>query len=327
MTSIHDYREVFLAYLKKSITQTKPVGLYDPVHYILDLGGKRLRPVMTLLAADVYGEDYTKALDAAVAVEVFHNFTLLHDDIMDAAPLRRGMPTVHKKWDENTGILSGDAMMILAYQSFNAYQDATYKSLMTLFSKTALEVCEGQQYDVDFETRDDVTVDEYLLMIKLKTSVLVACALQMGAIIAGKDRNEQQRVYQYGIELGLAFQLMDDYLDAYGDPETFGKEVGGDIRENKKTYLYLMSEANATYTNELRALFSVDHATQTDEQIDAKKEKAKQLFDASGGKQATLDAIKKHTAHALEIIETLDISQDHKKMLAAFSKDLMSRIS
>ncbi|PRP68416.1 polyprenyl synthetase family protein [Nonlabens agnitus] len=327
MTSMENLRSQFLEYLQQKVTLTEPAGLYDPVHYILQLGGKRLRPLMTLMSAQMYGAPVTSAMDAAVAVEVFHNFTLLHDDIMDAADLRRGQATVHKKWDVNTGILSGDAMMIMAYQQFLSYEPKTFYDLNKLFSKTALEVCEGQQYDVDFETRDDVTVDEYLLMIKLKTSVLVGCALQMGAIIAQKDIVEQEKIYNYGIELGMAFQLMDDYLDAFGDPETFGKEVGGDIRENKKTYLYLKSIDNKDFAAELKDLFAQDYRSLTDQEIEDKKARAKELFVNSGGANRTLEAIEDYTQKALKTVESLDMEKEHKTILKKFSQDLTSRIS
>ncbi|MCL4144881.1 UNVERIFIED_CONTAM: hypothetical protein GTU68_063636, partial [Idotea baltica] len=198
-----------------------------------------MRPILTLMASDIFSADYKKAMPAALAVEVFHNFTLIHDDIMDDAPLRRGKKTVHEKWDINTGILSGDAMLILAYQFFEDYEPATFQKLAKLFSKTALEVCDGQQLDVDFETRNDVTIPEYINMIRLKTSVLVAAALQMGAIVAETSEENERLIYNFGLNLGLAFQLQDDYLDTFGDPETFGKLIGGDIIENKKTFLYL----------------------------------------------------------------------------------------
>jgi geranylgeranyl diphosphate synthase type II len=278
------------------------------------------------MSTAMYEKPLETAMDAAVAVEVFHNFTLLHDDIMDAADLRRGQETVHKKWDLNTGILSGDAMLILAYKQLDSYEGATFKELVTLFSRTALEVCEGQQHDVDFETRDDVSVEEYLNMIKLKTSVLLGCALQMGAIIAGVDKKEQQLIYNYGIELGIAFQLMDDYLDAYGDPETFGKEVGGDIRENKKTYLYLKSMEDEGCATELKEWFAIDQSNLNDDAMEEKKETVTVLFDESGGARATLEAIKEYTNKALLTIEQLSISDDHKKQLTAFSLELMGRV-
>ncbi|MGB5983624.1 MAG: polyprenyl synthetase family protein [Nonlabens sp.] len=327
MEQLTKLKEIFLKTLKERVNPTEPRGLYDPVHYILELGGKRLRPLLSLMAADMYGAKMEDAMDCAIAVEVFHNFTLLHDDIMDQADLRRGKPTVHKKWDENTGILSGDAMLILAYKQLDAYEGDTYKKLMTLFNRTALEVCEGQQYDVNFETRDDVTIDEYLLMIKLKTSVLLGCALQMGAIVAGASEQQQKFIYDYGIHLGIAFQLMDDYLDAYGDPETFGKEVGGDIRENKKTYLYLKSLEHVENHDELKRWFAMEQSTLSDLEMDDKKENVKTLFHKSGGAKRTLDAINDFTQKALNDIQQLEISDTNKQMLKAFSLELMDRVS
>ena len=240
------YQKEFLSYLESKQWIHEPKNLYEPIDYILKLGGKRIRPVLTLMVADIFSSDFKKALPAALAVEVFHNFTLIHDDIMDAAPLRRGKATVHEKWDTNTGILSGDAMLILAYQYFENYEPIVFQKLAKLFSKTALEVCDGQQLDVDFETRNDVTIPEYINMIRLKTSVLVAAALKMGAIVAEANNVNANLIYDFGLNLGLAFQLQDDYLDTFGDPETFGKQVGGDIIENKKTYLYLKALEVAT---------------------------------------------------------------------------------
>ena len=239
MHYIEQYRSQFLAHMEQKVKIKEPVNLYGPISYILNLGGKRLRPVLTMMTTDILGGDHKKALDAALAVEVFHNFSLVHDDIMDEAPLRRGKQTLHKKWDLNTGILSGDAMLIYSYQLLESYPSMTFKKLLQVFSQTALEVCEGQQYDVDFESREDVTIPEYLIMIQNKTAVLVAAAMKMGAIIADKPEDVQDLIYDFGKNLGIAFQLQDDYLDAFGDPETFGKQVGGDIIENKKTYLYL----------------------------------------------------------------------------------------
>ncbi|MEE9348565.1 MAG: polyprenyl synthetase family protein [Flavobacteriaceae bacterium] len=236
--NLSDYKKEFLTYLNKEIQIKEPKNLYEPIHYILQIGGKRLRPILTLVSAHFFNGDYKKALPAALAIEVFHNFTLVHDDIMDEAPIRRGKTTVHKKWNLNTGILSGDAMMLHTNQLMEAYDDE-FKELMVLFNKTALEVCEGQQYDVDFETRTDVTINEYIKMITYKTAVLVACSLKMGAIIAGANKVDANSIYYYGLNLGIAFQLQDDYLDTFGDQATFGKLIGGDILENKKTFLYL----------------------------------------------------------------------------------------
>ncbi|ARN78201.1 polyprenyl synthetase [Nonlabens spongiae] len=327
MDLLSDLKSQFLEALKQRTSHAEPATLYDPVHYILDLGGKRLRPLLSLMAAEMYGAKSNDAMGCAIAVEVFHNFTLLHDDIMDAADLRRGKETVHKKWDVNTGILSGDAMLIMAYQQLDEYEGTQFKELTQLLSRTALEVCEGQQYDVDFETRDDVTIDEYLLMIKLKTSVLLGCSLQMGAIIAGASKEQQQFIYDYGIYLGIAFQLMDDYLDAFGDPETFGKEVGGDIRENKKTYLYLKSLEHSQSNESLKKWFALDQNTLSEMEMSDKKEKVKTLFQQSGGAQATLDAIIDYTEKALNTITQLEISDENKTFLKRFSLQLMNRIS
>ncbi|MFS4455121.1 polyprenyl synthetase family protein [Maribacter sp. 2304DJ31-5] len=322
MHSIEYYRSEFIAYLESKIITKEPKNLYEPINYILDLGGKRLRPVLTLLATEIFGSDHKEALDAALAIEVFHNFSLIHDDIMDAAPLRRGKSTVHEKWDVNTGILSGDAMLINAYQLFENYQADTFRDLAKLFSKTALEVCEGQQYDVDFETRDDVTIAEYLKMIEYKTAVLVAAALKMGGIIAGASGKEQEYIYDFGRNLGLAFQLQDDYLDAFGDPKTFGKQVGGDIIENKKTYLYLkvLELGTKTQRKELMDLFSIQPADPSE-----KVNGVKEIFLDSGASQATQKAIQDYTKRAFDVLDRLDIVDEKKIILRQIGEQLMRR--
>jgi geranylgeranyl diphosphate synthase type II len=322
MLPINEYQEQFLSYLKSQNFEKEPRNLYQPIDYILQLGGKRLRPVLTLMTADVFDVDYKLALPAATAVEVFHNFSLVHDDIMDDAPLRRGNVTVHEKWNINTGILSGDAMLILAYQYFENYQPKTFRKLAKLFSKTALEVCEGQQYDVDFETRNDVTIPEYLKMIEYKTAVLVAAAMKMGAIIAQTSKENSKLIYDFGLNLGLAFQLQDDYLDAFGDPKTFGKQVGGDIIENKKTYLYLKAiEFSKTDEKELLTrLFSVEL-----EDNEKKINSVKEIFNSTGASQATQKAIEEYTLKAFETLDKIDVSQDKKELLKAFGENLMNR--
>ena len=220
-------QQAFESALEDFYKDQSPQNLYLPIQYLLDLGGKRIRPLLTLMAGEAYGVSAKDTIGAAMAVEVFHNFTLMHDDIMDKARIRRGKPTVHEKWDVNTAILSGDAMLIKAYQSLESYPTDVFQKLTRLLSKTAIEVCEGQQHDMDFETRPNTSEVEYLEMIRLKTAVLVGCALQMGAIIGGASEEDQQVIYDFGIQLGLAFQLQDDYLDTFGDQDTFGKKIGG----------------------------------------------------------------------------------------------------
>ena len=322
MLSIEKYQQIFVEYLEGYSTIKEPKNLYAPIEYILSLGGKRLRPVLTLMTADIFEGNYKIALDAALSIEVFHNFSLVHDDIMDDAPLRRGHKTVHEKWDINTGILSGDAMLIMAYQLFENYEAETFQALAKLFSKTAIEVCEGQQYDVDFETRNDVTIPEYLKMIEYKTAVLVGAAMKMGAIVAKASKNDQKSIYEFGKNLGIAFQLQDDFLDAFGNPETFGKQVGGDIIENKKTYLYLkaLEFLNETDKKELSQLFSSNPKN-----VSNKIEKAKQLFESSGSAEVTKKAIQEYTNQAFAVLESLNISSEKKNVLKDFGISLMNR--
>lgn len=322
MQNVQFYQDAFTSHLEGFTQDREPVSLYSPINYILQLGGKRLRPVLTLMTAEIFNIDYKIALDAALSIEVFHNFSLVHDDIMDDAPLRRGYQTVHEKWDVNTGILSGDAMLIMAYQLFENYEPVTFQALAKLFSKTALEVCEGQQYDVDFETRDDVTIGEYLKMIEYKTAVLVGAAMKMGAIVANASLEDQNNMYEFGKNLGIAFQLQDDYLDVFGDPKTFGKQVGGDIIENKKTYLYLkaLEFSNEADRFELTQLFSSNP-----EDLSAKINTAKQIFVSSGSAEATKNAIQEYTHKAFSVLSTINISEDKKALLKDFGNNLMNR--
>jgi geranylgeranyl diphosphate synthase type II len=322
MRSIYQYQEFISDYLQSQYETKEPRNLYEPIHYILKLGGKRMRPVLTLMSAEVFDADYKLALPAALAVEVFHNFSLVHDDIMDDAPLRRGNETVHEKWNINTAILSGDAMLILAYQYFEKYNTEVFRELAKLFSKTALEVCEGQQWDVDFETRDNVTIPEYLKMIEYKTAVLVAAAMKMGAIVAETSKENADLIYDFGLNLGLAFQLQDDYLDAFGDPETFGKQVGGDIIENKKTYLYLKAIAfsNENQRDQLLHLFSIHPSDNTD-----KINSVKEIFDVTGASKATQQAIQDFTLKAFATLQKIGIDNEKKEKLQSFGENLMGR--
>ena len=322
MEAIADYQNQFSKFLNTYNVEREPKNLYQPIKYILNLGGKRLRPVLTLMTTACFDGDVDRAMDAALAVEVFHNFSLIHDDIMDAAPLRRGQETVHEKWDLNTGILSGDAMLIRAYQLFENYPPETFRELAKLFSKTALEVCEGQQYDIDFETRLQVSIPEYLKMIECKTAVLVGAAMQMGAIVANAPIEDQVRCYDFGKNLGIAFQLQDDYLDAFGNPEIFGKQVGGDILENKKTYLFLKAIENGSpeVRTELTQLFQ-NNALKPENKVS----KTLELFVRSEANIATKAAISFYTKAAFDVLETINISGPNKQILKDFGTELMTR--
>jgi len=316
------YQKDFIDYLESKKWINEPKNLYEPIDYIIKLGGKRMRPVLTLMAADIFSGGYEKAMPAALAVEVFHNFTLIHDDIMDDAPLRRGKKTVHEKWDINTGILSGDAMLILAYQYFENYEPVVFQKLAKLFSKTALEVCDGQQLDVDFETRNDVTINEYINMIRLKTSVLVAAALKMGAIVSETTEENANLIYDFGLNLGLAFQLQDDYLDTFGDPKTFGKQIGGDIIENKKTYLYLKSLEVADEVDRGKLQFFYNQKLK-DNSI--KITEVTRIFEVNDIPDLIKEQIKNYTDEAFRTLSAMNISKENKQSLKNFGLWLMNR--
>ena len=315
------YKVDFLNHLKKRLKKRKPEGLYDPIYYILDLEGKRIRPMLTLMVCDLFGGEVSTALDAALAVEMFHNFSLIHDDIMDDAPLRRGTTTVHEKWSLNTGILSGDALLVWAKQLLESYDGEQYKSLNVLFTKTALEVCEGQQYDIDFEKCDDVSEEEYIHMITLKTAVLLAAALQFGAIIASANEEDMRNMYNFGLNLGIAFQLQDDYLDAFGNPETFGKQIGGDIIENKKTLLYIKTLELATKRDKEMLLELYAKNDTSKERISS----VKKLFVKYNIPIIMEQEIERYTMLAIENIESTSLQNYKKEKLTTFSKQLMER--
>lgn len=320
--TLEDYRTEFTSFLAEQELEKQPKNLYKPITYIINLGGKRMRPVLTLMATDLFGGNTKNALHAALAVEIFHNFSLVHDDIMDDAPLRRGQETVHEKWDLNTGILSGDAMLILAYRCLEVYEGEVLGQLLSLFSKTAIEVCEGQQFDIDFETRNDVSLSEYLKMIEFKTSVLVAAALKMGAIIAEANVVDQNLIYEFGRNLGIAFQLQDDYLDAFGDPKTFGKQVGGDIIENKKTFLYLraLQLADDKSNKTLLDLYSI----QPQEPM-SKITVVKDIFETSGAVTEIRNQISFYTDQAFKALAQIDIDAERKRLFHEFGTNLMQR--
>ena len=249
------------AYIDALPFDRKPQSLYEPIRYVLSIGGKRIRPTLALLAYNLFKNDPESILASACGLETYHNYTLLHDDLMDNAALRRGKPTVHKRWDANTAILSGDSMLVLAYQLVAKCNAQKLKPVMELFTETALEIGEGQQYDMDFEHRNDVTEDEYIEMIRLKTSVLLACAVKMGAILADAPAKDADLLYKFGEQIGLAFQLQDDFLDVYGDSEVFGKAIGGDIVSNKKTYMLInaFNKANDEQRKELQQWVNQQH--------------------------------------------------------------------
>jgi len=321
---LQEYKSIFLDYLSNEVIDNKeinkPVNLYDPIHYILQLGGKRLRPVLTLLSCEIFGGSYKPALNAALAIEMFHNFTLMHDDIMDKASLRRGKITVHKKWNINTGILSGDALPILAYQFFENYDGDIFKKIVTLFNKTALEVCEGQQFDIDFETKLNVSLADYKKMIGYKTAVLIAASLKMGAIIGKAKDTEADLIYHFGFYLGMAFQLQDDYLDTFGGKD-FGKKIGGDILENKKTFLVikLLEIASKDDQFEIEKLLIVkDGGIDKIEKVTAYLKKYQiDIF--------IKEEIKEYTQKALTDCDKLKISEKDKESLVLFANNLMKR--
>ncbi len=321
MNNVETYKKDFLNYLNSKILVKEPLGLYQPIKYILEIGGKRLRPILTLMICDLYGTNYNKAFDAALAIEVFHNFTLAHDDIMDNALIRRGKETVHEKWDVNTGILSGDAMLILAYQCFESFEPELYKKLMLLFNKTAMEVCEGQQWDIEFENRNNVSISEYLKMITLKTSVLLASAMKMGAIIAKVNSNELEAIYNFGLNLGIAFQLQDDYLDTFGNSKDFGKQIGGDITENKKTFLFLKTLEVAGDDEKSRLLNLYCSKKKSAQKI----EEVTNIFKNNNIEQYTLNKIKFFTEKAFEYVNDLNLPDEKKTTLKNFGISLMNR--
>jgi geranylgeranyl diphosphate synthase type II len=322
MRSVQAYQELFSTHLRSMAFVKEPLGLYDPISYILKLGGKRMRPVLALMACEAMGKNPSSALGAATAVELFHNFTLLHDDIMDEASLRRGQQTVHQKWDLNAGILSGDALLVIAYQQFNQYEDTLFSQLTKLLSETALLVCEGQQYDVDFETRNDVSLEAYIQMIQLKTAVLLGCALRMGALVGNASTVAADCLYEFGVNLGIAFQLQDDLLDAFGDSKTFGKKVGGDIVENKKTILYHLTMAHAN-AHDKASFEQLMTSTPADE--NKKITAVKTIFEATEVPRRTVDQVSAYTNKAMDALQQSTLSSDQIAYFTAFAEELMVR--
>lgn len=297
----------------------QPRRLYEPIAYHMALGGKRVRPVLTLMACDAMGGDTATAIDAALGIEMFHNFTLLHDDVMDNADVRRGKTTVHRRWNANTAILSGDTMLTLATQFIARTSN---QAVMDLFNKTAIEIYEGQQWDMDFEVRNDVTVEEYINMIRLKTSVLLGCALKTGALVAGAGEKDADTLYEAGVNMGLAFQLRDDVLDVWGDPETFGKEIGGDIMNNKKTYLLIstMQKAKGDDADELRHWLNDPYATRDD-----KVAGVTALYERLGVRDMAEVAIADYNDRAIAAFNKVTMSDEDKAAFIALSNKLAGR--
>lgn len=299
-----------------------PHELYDPIDYTLKLGGKRIRPVMLLAANQLFGGNITTAQHGAIGIEVFHNFTLLHDDLMDKSPIRRGQPTVYRKWDENTAILSGDTMFAMAWGYFLRQPHTMLREILQCFQRTAIEVCEGQQLDMNFETRHDVSIAEYMEMIRLKTAVLLAGALKIGALYANANNDDIEKLYRYGIHLGLAFQLQDDLLDAYGNTSTFGKQTGSDICDNKKTFLYLKAlEVSTTAQQErLNALFATTPQDPTN-----KIAEVIEIYNLNNIKTLTEEAINAEFDLAMEAINSIDADAALKQPLYELTQMLLGR--
>ena len=320
MRTIGEYQDIVFKEIETFQKGNKDFSLYEPVNYILDLGGKRLRPVLTLLATDLFGGTVVDSIKPALGIEVFHNFTLLHDDIMDNAPLRRGEATVHEKWNVNAAILSGDVMFVQAFSLVTSCKNEFLRDVLDLFNVTAVEVCEGQQHDMDFESRNDVSIDEYIEMIRLKTSVLVACALKLGAILASASKDDAEKLYDFGLNLGIAFQIKDDILDVFGDAALVGKKVGGDILANKKTYLLLkaLEDADESQNITLKSWLSKEGGSE-------KVEAVTEIFEALSVKEKADEVMDGYYQKSLEALDAIQIDAAKKKYLHDFARGLMSR--
>ena len=309
-------------YLDNLSYDRKPSSLYEPIRYVLSMGGKRIRPVLMLLSYNMFRENPEEILMPACALETYHNYTLLHDDLMDNADLRRGHETVHRKWDANTAILSGDSMLVLAYQRMAQCDKQKMPEVLSLFTETALEIGEGQQYDMDFEHRNDVTEDEYIEMIRLKTSVLLACAMKIGAILAGASKEDADNLYRFGEQIGLAFQLQDDYLDVYGDTRVFGKAIGGDITSNKKTYMLInaLLRANDTQRAELEKWIS---ATEFDRE--EKIAAVTRLYNEIGIDKLAQEKINFYFEQSRKYLAAVSVAEDRKAEITAYAQRMMKR--
>ena len=321
MKTLPEIQEILSAEIEKIKLDKNPQGLYEPIRYTLSLGGKRVRPALTLLACNLFADDIQPAVNAALGLEIFHNFTLLHDDIMDKADVRRGKPTVHKKWNENTAILSGDVMQILAYQYMANVPEKNLSKVLNAFSQMAVEICEGQQFDIEFENRDDVSAEEYLNMIRLKTAVLLGTALKIGAWIGGSSDEDAELLYNFGINIGLAFQLKDDLLDVYGDEKTFGKKIGGDISCNKKTYLLIHAKNLAKEKDAEELDFYLRITKPSEEKIQA----VTNLYNRLGVKKICEDRMYFYYNTAVAALEKVSVLADKKQELRNLAQKIIIR--
>lgn len=322
MKKLEDLQEMISEAVEKLAFPGYPAELYEPITYILSLGGKRMRPALLLMACDLFGGDVEAAIPPALAIEVFHNFTLMHDDIMDDAPLRRGKTTVHEKWNQNVGILSGDVMLIEGYKLMMHVEERLLRPIMNIFNSTAVSVCEGQQIDMEFEQRNDAGIDEYLDMIRLKTAVVLGSALKIGALIGGADQKDAELISTFGEQLGIAFQLQDDILDVYGDPEKFGKQVGGDIISNKKTYLLIkaLELANDRQRQELNDLIALKQFDNTE-----KVAAVTALYDKLEVRQEAENTMQSYAEKAFIALDAINLPEAHKQYLRDFADGLLVR--
>lgn len=322
MLTATEIQEKVNAYIASLPYERRPKSLYDPIEYVLAAGGKRIRPSFVLMAYNLFHDDVDRILPVATALETYHNYTLLHDDLMDKADMRRGRPTVHKKWDDNTAILSGDTMLVLAYEHLAKCDTKYLKPALDLFTETALEVSEGQQFDMEFETRNDVAEEEYIEMIRLKTSVLLACALKMGAVVAGASDADANALYAFGEKVGLAFQLQDDLLDVYGDPKVFGKAIGGDITSNKKTFMLI----NAFNRADAGTRAELERWTTATEFNPAEKIAAvTEIYNRLGIDKLAEQRIKEYFEQSRQHLDELSVSDDRKAVLREYTERMMNR--
>lgn len=323
MDFLEQYQEIVSEAIQKYSFKTKPTELYEPMNYIISHGGKRLRPIMVLMATDLFGGDLKKAIKPALAIEFFHNFTLIHDDIMDEAPLRRNVPTVHTVYGTNSGILSGDGLLLKAYKFFEDLEPELYKSCLRIFTHTGILLCEGQQYDVNFETQENVTYEDYIRMITYKTGVLSAASFEIGALIAGAEFDEAKAIFNFGKHIGIAFQIMDDYLDVFGKQENFGKKHAGDIYENKKTILYLLAKENATKQEKEELDFWYSKKTDNVDKLYG----VEKIFRRTKVDEKALLMVQEHNIIAQEFLQKINVPAEKKKPFIELANYLLRRES